>query len=242
MFRDKAFNLSILFSSIWHLCWISFIGITITPDIQPGNFHQEVSFLGPILEKTAFDLMVEGAKPRAETLYAKSTLSDAKSTLFVGDVYLKPKGPQRKILKEFIFDDLRERFSFSLRDYIKDTKEIPLYLAEEIMVSYKAQPERKLATTLVEGPAREREIIFKPLSLTVPPGLYGDREEHIVKLKFFVSNNGVVHDVEPVISSGYLEIDLQATKFLKRWRFSPLSSVEKDKSTWGIVPVKVVIK
>ena len=95
MFRDRIFNLSILFSCAWHLCWISVIGVVVTPSVQPSDFYQEVNFLGPILEKTAFDLMVEGAKPQAETLYARSTL-------FIDNIYLKPKGPELFMDKEYI--------------------------------------------------------------------------------------------------------------------------------------------
>lgn len=231
MFRDKTFNLSILFSSIWHLFCISSIGIIVTPSIQPSNFYQEVDFLGPILEKTAFDLMVEEVTPQAETRYVKTSL-------FLNDIYLKPKGPERKVLKEFTPESMRDRFTFSLREFIKDTKEIPLYFAEDIRVAYE-ETDNKKSPAFIEGPAGKREIIFKPASLTVPRSLYGGREEYIVKLKFFMSNDGVVHDIEPIVSSGYPEIDLKAIRFLRKWRFSPLSLAENDKSAWGIVKVRI---
>ena len=235
MFKDKIFNLSIVFSSIWHLFWISSIGISVTPSIQPNSFYQEVDFLGPILEKTAFDLMVEEVTPQAETLYAKTALS-------LDDIYLKPKGPERKVLKEFTPDVMRDRFTFSLREFIKNTKENPLYFVEDIRVAYEETDNKRVPPAFIEGPAGKREIIFKPASLTVPRSLYGGREEYIVKLKFFISNDGVVHDIEPIVSSGYPEIDLKAMRFLRKWRFSPLSLAENDKSTWGIVKVRIEAK
>jgi len=234
MFKDKAFNLSILFSSAWHLFWIFFIGIIITPDAQPGNLYQEVNFLGPILEKTTFDLMVESVTPHAETLYAKNFL-------FLDTVYLKPKGPERKVLKEFMPDVMRDRFTFSLRRFIKDTKEIPLYFAEDVKMSYRDTGDKAPLAPL-EGPAGKREIIFKPAPLSVPRSLYGASEEYIVKLKFFVSEKGVVHDIEPVVSSGYPEIDLKAIRFLTKWRFSPLNLAENEGFAWGIVRVKIEAK
>ncbi|MBN1354067.1 MAG: hypothetical protein JW994_05330, partial [Candidatus Omnitrophica bacterium] len=119
MFRDRDFNMAIAFSTMWHLFWISAIGIVIPPSVQPNNVYQEVDFLGPILEKTAFDILSEKATVHTETLYAKTAL-------FVDKVYLKPKGPERKVMKKFMPSSFRERFTFSLKEYIKDAKEIPL--------------------------------------------------------------------------------------------------------------------
>lgn len=235
MFKDRTFNLSILFSSIWHLFWISSIGIVVTPGTQPASCYQEVNFLGPILEKTAFELMVEEVTPQAETLYAKTAL-------FLDNVYLKPKGPERKVLKEFTPDVMRDRFTFSLREFIKDTKEIPLYFAEDVRISYR-KTDNKAPLTSIEGPAGKKEIIFKPASLTVPRSLYGGHKEYMVKLKFFVSKSGVVHGIEPIVSSGYPEIDLKAIRFLRGWRFNPLSLAENEKSSaWGITKVRIEAK
>lgn len=231
MFKDRAFNLSLLFSSAWHLLWICLIGIIITPSVQPSNFYQEVDFLGPILEKTAFDLMVEEATPQAETLYARTTFFQEK-------VYLKPSGPKRKVLKEFIPGTLREDFVVSLQDYLRDKKEVSRYSVGDISTFYREKKD-DAPLTVIEGSAGKREVIFKPKLTKVPRGLYGNAEKYFVKLRFFISNDGIVYDVEPLASSGYTRIDLQAVRFLRRWRFSPLSLAEKDKSTWGIVTVKV---
>jgi len=237
MFKDGAFNASVLISIVWHLFWISAVGIAVAPEVRPGNAYPEIGFLGPILEKTAFDLMAEEVKPQSETLYARSAM-------FLDSVHLKPEGPGRKVLKEFMPEGMLDRFTFSLHDYVKDTKEVPLYLAGG-MKMIRAKSGDNLSRPFVEGPAAEREIIFRPGILTVPLGLYGEAEEYAVKLRFAISDNGLVCDVEPVISSGYLEIDLSATRFLKKWRFSPLRTVEKEKtrpSAWGAVTVKVIAK
>ena len=231
MFKDKALNLSILFSTVWHLFWIFSVGIIVAQDAQPGNLYQEVTFLGPILEKTAFELMVEDVTPPAETLYAKRAF-------FLDNVYLKPEGPKRKVLKEFTSQVTRDRFIFSLKRFFKDTKEVPLYFPEDIKASYR-ETGKKAPPAFIEGPAGKREIIFKPAALSVPRGLYGGRKEYIVKLKFFVSEKGVAHDIEPVVSSGYPEIDLKAIRFLGKWRFSPLGLAENERPPWGIVKVKI---
>jgi hypothetical protein len=244
MFKDRELRLPVLFSTLWHLFWISVIGIVITPSVQPSNVYQEVEFLGPILEKTAFDLMLDAALPQTETLYTHSTL-------FLDNVYLRPKGPQRKVLREFkpgpgaVFD----MFAFSFDDYGEDAKDIPAYFDESMGVLYahmgripksvsegmrRLQRERS-----IEGPAGEREVIFKPEALTVQRGLYGDAEGFVVKVKFFIGDNGMIHDAEPVMSSGLPEIDLKAIRYLKEWRFSPAGFIEKGRPVWGIVTVEI---
>ncbi|MFH1380611.1 MAG: energy transducer TonB [Candidatus Omnitrophota bacterium] len=231
MFKDKVFNKALLFSALWHLFWISAVIIIVTPTVQPSTMYQEVGFLGPILEKTAFDLMVDEVMPQAETLYARGAT-------FVDKIYLKPKGPKRRILKKSIPKTETENFSFVLEKYIKGAKEIPLYVSEKIKMIY-ATPEPEINPLAVQGPAGKREIIFKPRPPVAPKGIYGETDKYTIKLKFFVSNKGIVRDVEPVVSSGYPEIDMKAVTFLKNWRFSSLSAAKRDTLTWGAVTIKI---
>jgi len=204
----------------------------VTPIVQQSNAFQEVDFLGPILEKTAFDLMLEEAKPQAETLYAREAL-------FLDEANLKPAGPERKVLKASMPIEALDRFDFALRDYMTDIKEIPLCFVDDTRSFYGKAKKDIAVPSRIEGPAASREIIFKPESLTMPPGLYSGENEHTVKLKFYVSDKGIVRDVEPVISSGYPEIDMAAMKSIRRWRFSPLSIVEKENPMWGTVTLKI---
>ncbi len=230
MFSDRIFSLSIAFSTVWHLFWICVVGIAITPSVRPANLHQEVGFLGPILEKTAFDLLTENVNPQAETLYSSSVL-------FQDEIYLKPEGPERKVRKEFLPGALSDGFVFFLRDYVNDTREIQPYLAHIAGVKYEG-PDH-IEAPGIKGPAADRGIIFKPGLPDIPAGLYGDNKEYAVKLKFFVSRKGLVYGVAPVVSSGFPEIDMEATKSLKRWRFSPSSGEKKSESDWGIITVMV---
>jgi len=231
MFKDRNFNLAVLFSGAWHLFWIFAITIVITPTVQPGNMYQEIDFLGPILEKTAFDLMAEEGKPQAETLYARSAV-------FVDKIYLKPQGPRRKVLKESAPDAVLDKFIFRLGDFVKDAKDVPLYFASEIRMREK-ETVKPGAVSLIEGPAKTREIIYSPAPPKIPLGLYGDMEKISVSIKFFIADNGVVYHAEPVLSSGFPEVDLQAIRFIKRWRFSPLRFGGEKEDVWGVIRVEI---
>ena len=240
MFKDKIFNIVFVFSFGWHVFWISAIDVIVAPSPDLRSGFQEVDFLGPILEKTAFEIMAEEVKVQAETLYSSS------ACFFLDRVYLKAQGPKRKILKEFIPDGVFNRFGFSAQDHIGDAKETPMYFAEDrrmVVPPAGSTGRGEMATpTLIEGPARRREIIFKPRVPVVPRGRYGNAEGYSVKLKFCLLPNGVVRYAEPVTSSGYPRIDLEAVKFLKGWRFSPSSLVEREKSSIGTVNVKIMAR
>ena len=133
---------------------------------------------------------------------------------------------------------MSKRFGF-IRNYAKGKKEIPRYITKNIK-NFVSKSNDKQLLSLVEGPARKREIIFKPKAPVIPRGLYGDREDYRLELKFFVAQNGIVYDATPAISSGYPEIDLEAIRFLKRWRFTPLSVTEgHSRDAWGVVTVMV---
>lgn len=231
MFKNKILGISILLSTAWHLFWIFSVGIIITPTVETSNLYQEVDFLGPLLEKTAFDFMTEEAVPQSETLYATSSL-------FIENAYLRPKGPDRKIAKKTSHQSISDRFFLILRKYFHSDKETPPSITEEVNVRYNKKTENKPSSP-IEGPAKYLNIVYKPKLPSVPRGLYSDSDEHIVKLKFFVSENGIVRDVEPVISSGYTEIDFLAVRTLKKWRFSPKSD---NNNAWGIISIKVIAK
>ncbi|MBN1353523.1 MAG: energy transducer TonB, partial [Candidatus Omnitrophica bacterium] len=118
-----------------------------------------------------------------------------------------------------------------------------LYFPERINIALNEPDSRTGESEFkIEGPAGEREIIFRPETFTIQRGLYGDKEEHVVRLRFFVSDNGIVYDVKPLISSGYPGIDLQAIRFLKRWRFSPSRSDQDKAAVWGDITVKMDVE
>ena len=229
MFTNKIFGIAIVISSVWHLFWISAVEIVVTPTINTSSDYQEVSFLGPILEKTAFDIMSDEYAHYGEARYATSSI------FFLDKVHLKAAGPKRDVLNKSVPVRALDRFTFNLQGYINDAKEIPFYMADEkdfILIEEKEMPE-------VKGPVREREIIYKPDAPLVEAASYGSGEVYSTQVKFAVSHNGIVYRAEPMVSSGHPKIDIIAIRHIREWRFSPLSLVERDQNNWGIATVTI---
>ena len=71
----RIFILAIFLSFLWHIFWLSIIKVVVIPNrTEPVKFSK-VSFLGPILERSAIELRVE---PKDRSFLEKRYLSAIK--------------------------------------------------------------------------------------------------------------------------------------------------------------------
>ncbi len=88
----------------------------------------------------------------------------------------------------------------------------------------------------VEGPISVRKVLYHPPLPKI-------RVEHSaqVKLKFWVTPNGIVDQIIPVERGG-AKLESVAIRFLKGWRFEPLPAEVRQERQWGILTVKFLVK
>ncbi len=227
MFRDRNFNISFLFSVAWHLFWLSVVYIVITPTVRLQNDFIDVNFLGPILEKTAFEIMVEDSTPRTEILYRISAIIE-------GETYLDIKGPERLLKKDIFLGDSKTETRFRKKSYLTG-KVRPGYFMNGRSIFYHL--EEKTLNRFMEGPARSRAVLFKPQFPYLSRFSYGDEKNLMSRLKFTLSKEGNVELVEPVLSSGYPRIDSECIKYIKQWKFSPKAGGQEKE--WGIITLNI---
>lgn len=228
MFKNRYFNISFLFSAAWHLFWLSVVYIVITPTVRLQDDFTDINFLGPILEKTAFEIMAEDSTPRTEILYPMSAIIDS-------ETYLDIKGPERLLKKDIFLGDGKTEALFREESYLTE-KVNPAYFMDGRSIFYYV--EEKILNRFIEGPARNRAVLFKPQFSLVSKLSYGDEENLMTKLRFTLSKEGNVELVEPVVSSGYPRIDLECIKYIKQWKFSPKAEVGQEKE-WGIITLNI---
>lgn len=230
MFGSRTFRMSFLFSLGWHLAWLSLTYIVITPTVSLQDSYSDVNFLGPILEKTAFEIMVEESRPQIETLYQTRALLGI-------DEQIEVAGPG-KLAKKDIFQDKKTIGGQQKQTYLISGKGEYGYLTDRKDVFYHF--EEKVANRFIEGPAKTRLVALKPVFRNLSKALYGDQERLVTKLKFILSDDGNVELVEFIVSSGYPQVDLECRKYLKQWKFYPKTreglGQEKD---WGIITLNV---
>lgn len=235
-----AFIYALLVSVLLHLFSIYSVRIYVKPAVLNKGTFSSVSFLGSILGegpvragkvtgKAASEAAVghERSLAAAEALAAENAkVADKDRPVFVTD-----------------FDMFKELESKPATGEITGEKQIPRKAADKIMVSYKAHPSQ------IRGPARFREVIYKP---ELPSYLRWDEELGVdldrlgdsfeMEFKFWVSPEGKVELVERVSSSGHPTVDLVGMRYLKGWQFAPIASGASKDAQWGAVTLNFSLR
>jgi TonB family protein len=91
-------------------------------------------------------------------------------------------------------------------------------------------------TSLIKGPASERQVIFQP-----PPPSVTVESESEIELRFWILPNGAVGRVVPVKKSDP-RLEALVINYLRHWRFTPLPPDSLQDEQWGIIPFKFRIR
>jgi len=91
-------------------------------------------------------------------------------------------------------------------------------------------------TTVIKGPASERQVIFQP-----PPPSVTVESESELELRFWILPNGAVGRVIPMKKSDP-RLEVLAINYLRQWRFNPLPSDALQDEQWGVIPFRIRIR
>ena len=226
----NIFAITVLFSAIWHFFWIATVNIVVTPSIEIKDEFTNVTFLGPILEKTAFEMMVEEYQPKTETLYRISMLLKTEEHLDV-------EGPSRALKKDAFKYKTEKKALIARNGNVFKSEDKPHFFNSEKSIFYHIGD--KIINRFMEGPAKNRAILFKPNFPYFSKRSLVDEENFVTKFRFTLSNTGNVEVVEPVVSSGYPDIDMRCIQYLKQWKFAPRPMDTERDGQWGIITFNI---
>lgn len=185
--------------------------------------YTQVDFLGPILGKTAFDIMLERSDPYNFS-YQNKDIPDPRMFLEINNEKQDISGLGSVKAYEKYFESV---FNSSL---LAD-KAIPdIFLKRNFLEQDEQYYGKRIS---------ERKVIYKPDLPSVDKGVYGTNNSFIIKIKLMVSAAGNVKIAEPVNTSGFPEIDMMAIKYSRGWMFEPAREVYAD-DEW--IEKDVVIK
>ena len=190
---------------------IHIVGMSVVKIVAPEwrgrkRPYTKVYFLGPILQKTAFDIMLENVTPVVTTTYSYSGAG-----VQGGD--LKAVAPKRKVYVQEFPVYLEERMDDDVLDFFSSSKAIPVFalsLRSEAFMPAEWSETRS---------AEERAVVYKPAPPRVDSELYGGKDIFRARFRLLVDSNGNVKGAEPVTTTGYPELDILSTKFVKGWIF-----------------------
>ena len=209
MFANKAFNIALLLSLTWHLMCMITVNIIVSPGKYRARELTSVSFLGPILEKTALDIILAN-KPIAITTRYQRNLKDR---------YILPREEKpfsENSVKDHITARVEDKMNMAFAKAPEENKEVP-----EIITKATERDTYSKNSEEISGAVSIREVIYKPVRPKLPAWII-TRSPFKMELEFMVSPQGEIKKIIPVVSSGDAEIDLLGIRYLKNWRFVPL--------------------
>jgi TonB family protein len=229
MFTNRVFNFMFSVSLIWHVFWMSALRITIPENLKLVE-TTKVSFLGPILDKTALDVFMESRPKIMDTGYRISKMSVAEVAS------LEPPSVESKYYTGIVSVKSADTFKISLRRLLSGTKKTPNYYPE---VSQKTDGRDNFAKEQnipIEGPAGKRALLYRPEFPELPSLVDAGGESFSVRIKFSVLPGGKVAKAQPVASSGYPDIDLLGIRYVNKWEFEPKPGAGQE--DWGVVDIE----
>ena len=114
-----------------------------------------------------------------------------------------------------------------------DTKKIELKSESSILSIKETAADRVYGIT---GPVSGRQVIFRP-----PPLELDLKTEAEIELKFWVLPDGTVGRVIP-LKKGDAQLESEAIRYLKKWRFNAIIARTHDEESWGIIPFKFLLR
>lgn len=229
MFRDKEFNLAFLISLLWHLFLLFAVTIVVLPTGFPMAKVSTVSFLGPLLEKTAFEIMVDKNRPSKQTAYKRS--------MYFENSFLDHRGGNLSLkFKDVAAPQKEEAAKITGKEFLDSPKITPPFLIPNL-----TQPAGRTGQGdfFIEGPLSEREVLSSPKLPVMSKRVEQGQRDFSVKLKVKVRPEGDVADASLLASSGYPDVDMAAINYMKGVRFSPMGSSLKGSLMGGEVKLSL---
>lgn len=219
------FNRALIISFLWHLLCFFMFTIIIVPSGTGQRRLSRISFLGSILDdssfKREFKVFGSGRQKRQDKVFLlseKAAESQRRKINFDNDYFLRVKP-----------------YSSSIDELLVVEKKLPVEKEENLAVGPKKE------ASGVEGDARGRAILFKPPLTGIKVFGSGELEKDTVapyykiKLELVIAADGNVKSVENLQTSGYPELDLAAIRYVKKWKFEPLSPDRPQYDQGGMV-------
>ena len=207
---NRDLGIALLISISIHVLVMSSVVITTPEDPGRKRPYSRVDFLGPILHKTAFDIMLENVNPAVMTTY-RSSFRIPKN------VYLNAVAPRRNFGRRALPELLEKDMDRSIMNLLVENKEVPELYAD---LNGAAQFPG-LWDTSADEEGTYRKVIYKPEQPFIIRGHYGDKEVFRMRMRVSISPDGKVYAAEPLTTTGYAQLDMFASKYVKSWLFDP---------------------
>ena len=207
---SRDLKMALLVSLGVHILGMSAVTIITLEGMKRTRPYTRVDFLGPILRKTAFDIMLENANPVVRTTYRYTVLPPRTE-------YLEAVAPKRESAVQEFPRNLEMRMDTPVLDFLTGPKTAP-EAAMDLTADDLATGRQVADKTEVAG---ERKVIYRPDAPFIMRGLHGDKETFRGRARVLIDKSGKVKKAELLTTTGYPELDIMFFKFVRGWIFEP---------------------
>jgi len=205
MQEKNIFTITLSCSLIWHLLGVAAVSVVWPPQLNRTSYSQ-VTFWGVLLDNKDISPAKEDAAP---------VLKSADSGIGITSGTKQVDAALRIEKKDLPVSELSE----------KTTPEA-LFLPA---VSRKQLVSEKIQDGL------NRTVLHKPELPVYPEWAKEIGDDFEMELKFLILPDGTVGAVEKITSSGYPELDETGMRYIRKWRFIPISAEAPQEKQWGII-------
>ena len=203
---NKSFLIAIMISFSIHLFWIFSVNVVVPGKKMIEKVYTQIEFLGSILGKTAFDIMLERSDPYGISYQENKSLGE--------DNFLRTSNEKQDIIIGGVKPHYEKYFDSVIHASLLAKKVLP----DIFLIQHEHKKNKYYTNEIIEG----RKVIYKPIHPLVYNVEYGGNDVFKIKLKVFITPSGKVKMVEPINTTGYPEIDMIAVKYFRGWIFEPL--------------------
>lgn len=207
---SKNLRVALMVSLGAHVLAMSAVTIIVPEQAERMHPYTRVDFLGSILRKTVFDIMLENVNPLSGNAHRYGVQA-------VEEKYLKASSRKIELpVKEVVLSSESSKQS-DVMDFLTGSKDVP----DLFPISYESDLFSSNGSFVKNSQISDeiRKVVYKPDVPSFISALYGGEREFTIKLRAFVSGDGMVMKTEQITTTGYPDLDMTAAGFLKGWVF-----------------------
>lgn len=205
----KGLGLILLISLGIHILAMSAVSIVSYEGPGRTTPYTRIDFLGPILGKTSFDLMLRtSAKAERPSIKEETSLS--------GENILKVRAANKAADAAEFPDSQEKALDASIAGSLVPGSTAPETRAQSMV--------KRAPSGVVTNVIKTRKVISRPDAPSFLEGQYGDKTYFRIKIKVMVNDDGNVVRAEPMTTTGYPQLDIAAAKYAERWIYEPSTS------------------
>jgi len=200
---SRQLRTALLVSLAVHVIGMSTVAIIYPEGENRRCAYTRIDFLGAILRKASFDIMIENTAP-----FFKGSLGQMIQTK-EKDYLENVRIPKQKPYVQKLPGGLDTVMDNAVKGFLIGDKVVPGFISDtnrDSLLSKRAQ---------LRNDKTRRKIIYRPDTFFVQYGLYGKKKFFKAKFKALMGADGKIKRTELLTTTGYPQLDIKASRLIK---------------------------